>query len=138
MPAFATETDLRELFRLADTTLVPAALIERGIDAAHADLLRLLDPIHDVDPPAADLVHGEALLAGAQVFRAIAAGEAFATKRIVIGGQRIDDSNRFEILHATARDADDRAWATLAPYLVPEPARAALDVSATKPVLGEE
>ena len=56
MPVFTTETNVREKFQLADTTLVPAALVTRNIDDAHTILLRFLDPAFDVPLPEDALV----------------------------------------------------------------------------------
>ena len=138
MAEFTTESLVRDTFHLHDTVQVPATLFERAIADAHAVLLRYLDPAYDSDPAPDGLVLGETLLAGAHLFNALAAEEAFKQKQVALGTQRIDAGARFKALEAVADDAAMRAWDALEPYLRERPAHSALIATATTPVLGED
>lgn len=137
MPNFATESDVRLRFQLNDTVLVPADLVGACIDDAHEEIVRYLDAEFDVEPTEAGLATGETLLAGAYLYRGLAAKDAFQQKNVTIGGQRIEDGERFRALMAIAALTEKQAWFVLEPYLTSLPARLVLDCSDTTPVLGE-
>lgn len=135
---FTTEDDLRLRFQFNDTVQVPSALVAAGIEDAHQQILRFLDPAHQNPPVPAALVLGETYLAGANVFRALASREALDQKRIAIGNQRIEDGRRFQALMAMSAAAAEQAWMHLEPYLQDRPSLAPGDASASAPILGEE
>ncbi|MDX9976084.1 MAG: hypothetical protein RBU21_24110, partial [FCB group bacterium] len=120
-----------------DAANVPASLVAACIEDAHEQIRRFLDPRHDTEAPAGALVIGETFLAGAGVLRALAAKEAVDQKRLTIGGQRIEESQRFQTLTAAAATATDQAWTHLEPYLLERPVLAPVDATDTAPVLGE-
>lgn len=136
--AFTSETLVRERFQAHDTQAVPQALVLAAIGDAHTELLRHLDPAHGAEPAPDGLVMGETLLAGAHLLHALASGDALAQRRVAIGGQRIEEGQRFAALMAVAARAERRAWETLEPYLRAVPARRILDATETIPVLGEK
>jgi len=136
--AFTTEDDVRLRFQLNDEVEAPSSLVAACIDEAHGHILRFLDPQYDVPAPPAALVVGETFLAGAGVLRALASKRAQAPTGVTVGGQRIDDSARFQSLAATAAAAVDQAWSFLEPYLVDRPVRIPIESTETVPVLGEE
>lgn len=138
MAAFTSESLVRLRFLLADTALAPPDLVSACIADAHEHVLRLLDPAFDTDPPAEGLVAGETLLAGAAVFRALAARDALDQRRVAMGGQRIEEGRRFDALRAVAADATADAWVALEPYLRARPARVHALATDTAPVLGED
>ncbi|MDZ4861559.1 MAG: hypothetical protein SGI88_21510, partial [Candidatus Hydrogenedentes bacterium] len=131
------EASVRLRFQLNDPTLVPADLIAACIEDAHAEVERFLDADTETDPPDEALVTGETLLAGAYVFRAIAAKDAFAQRNVTIGGQRLEAGERFRALTAVAALTEKQAWFLLEPYLTEQPARLILDSTPTTPVIGE-
>lgn len=136
MAAFATEADVRLKFQLENTATVPSALVVESIDAAHADVLRVL---RDNPPsPEAEVIRGEVLLAGAYVLRSLASREAAEQKQVTVGGQQVSTNGRFDLLLTAARVAEEKAWSVLEPYVVPRPTQACLAASDTTPVLGEE
>ena len=90
MPSFTTESMVRLRFQLQDTASVPADLVEAAIDDAHAELLARLGPAYAEPPWPQALVLGETLLAGANVYRALAAKDAHDQKHVVVGGQRVE------------------------------------------------
>lgn len=137
MAGFCSENDVRLRFQLSDAVLVTAELIETCIDDAHAEIERFLDETVDVDPPDAALVTGETLLAGAYLYRALAAKDAFQQKQVTIGGQRIEAGERFRALMAVAALTEKQAWFVLEPYLTAQPARLVIDTTDSIPVLGE-
>ncbi|HIJ74646.1 MAG TPA: hypothetical protein HPP83_11150 [Candidatus Hydrogenedentes bacterium] len=138
MANFTTEAQVREKFQLNDTTLVPSSLIEAGIDDAHDELLRFLDPVFAEGTPDDALVMGETLLAGAHLFRTLASGEAFGQKHVAIGGQRVEEGARFGTLMAVATEAEKQAWYLLEPYLADRPSREVAAATDGTPILGEE
>lgn len=138
MPAFTNESEVRARYDLNDATLVPAALIETAIADAHEELLRYLNPAFDVEEPEAVIVIGETLLAGAHLFRTLAAKQAFAGKRLTVGGQRIEEGTRFDTLMAVAASSEAQAWYILEPCLIAVPPRTAARATDTIPVLGED
>lgn len=138
MANFTTEAAVRAKFHLPEETHAPAALIARSIDDAHLELLRLLDPQYDVDPPNDVLVLGETLLAGALLFRSLAAREGVDQKHLSLGGHRIEEGQRFQSLHALALETALDAWQTLAPFLVGADARTLACATATQSVFCED
>lgn len=137
MAIFTNETAVREKFQLADTTLVPTALVTRNIDDAHTVVLRHLDPAFDVPTPDAALVLGETLLAGAYLMRSLASASAFARKDVSIGGQRVESSRRFEALTERADEAEQEAWQALEPFLFARHADTAVAATDTQPIVKE-
>jgi hypothetical protein len=135
--AFTSETLVRERFQAHDTTAVPQSLVLAAIDDAHTELMRHLDPAHAAEPAPDALALGETLLAGAHLLHALASGDALAQRRVAIGGQRIEEGQRFAALMAAAARAERRAWEMLEPYVRAVPARRVLDATETIPVLGE-
>jgi hypothetical protein len=125
MPSFTTESMVRLRFQLQDTASVPADLVEAAIDDAHAD-----------PPWPQALVLGETLLAGANVYRAVAAKDAHDQKHVVVGGQRVEGGQRFGALTAVARTTRAAAWRLLAPFLRDHPPHAPAAVTDSIPVLG--
>jgi hypothetical protein len=138
MPNFSTEADVRLKFQLNDTVAVPQDLIIAAIDDAHRNILRQLDPEVDTESPEPGLVSGETLLAGAYLFRSLAAHDAFAQKNVTLGGQRIEDGNRFRALTGVAALTEKQAWYVLEPYLREAPARIPADATGSTPILGED
>jgi hypothetical protein len=138
MPNFTIESEVRARFELHDATLVPATLIDARIDDAHTELLRFLDHDFDAGSPDDALIMGETLLAGAHLFRSLAAKQSFEGKRLTVGGQRVEEGERFQALTAIAEAAESQAWYMLEPYLNTVPGRSPADATDTTPVLGEE
>lgn len=128
---------MREKFQLTDTTQVPVSLVNRNVDDAHLILLRFLDPIFDLPEPAAAVVLGETLLAGAYLMRSLASGAAFARRKVAVGGQRVEPSGKAEALLAQADAAEAEAWRTLEPYLVVIPTDKLAAASDSQPIVGE-
>lgn len=137
MACFTTEERVRAKFQLADTALVPSALIESAIEDAHTELLRHLDPEADTDPPDPALVMGETLLSGAHLYRTLAGADAFAQKRVSIGSHRIEEGERFRALTAVAAFTEKQAWYILEPFLTGPPPRTVCDSTPSRPVMGE-
>ena len=73
------------------------------------------------------LVTGETLLAGAYLYRALAAKDAFQQKQMTIGGQRIEAGERFRALMAVAALTEKQAWFLLEPYLTEQAARLVIE-----------
>ena len=138
MDYFTTESAVRERFHLPDEESIPDSLIALSIGDAHRTILRFLEPGVDTEDPPHDVARGEALLAGAHLFRALAAREAFDQQRRVMGRQRIEESARFRSLREMAATAEAEAWVVLAPFLGVGLRRAPAGATDTKPVLGEE
>jgi hypothetical protein len=134
---FTTEAIVRTRFQIPDEATVSTALINASIEDAHTILLRYLDPQYDLPEPDAQLVLGETLLAGAQVFRSLAANDAATQQELSIAGQRISAGNRFASLMTLAGKAEDAAWRALAAYLVPKPGIPLAMTTDTMPILGE-
>jgi len=137
MPAFSTESDVRLKFQLTDTVLVAAALVTQSIDDAHEVVLRHLHPDVDTGSPAAALVTGETMLAGAMLLHSLSSNDAFVQRNVSVGDARVAGGDRFEALRAAAVTAEEQAWALLQPYLADEPPRVPLTATDTRPVLGE-
>jgi hypothetical protein len=133
---FTTESLVRLRFQLQNTVSVPAGLIEAAIDDAHAELLARLKPGFTEAPWPRPLVAGETLLAGAEVYRALAAQDAHSQVHVAVGGQRVEAGRRFEALMAVARSAQTAAWELLAPFLRDYPPHAPAGATDTIPILG--
>ena len=138
MPPFTNEAQVRLKFQLNDAVLVPSLLVEAAIDDAHGNVVRQLDTDVDTDPPEAGLISGETLLAGAYLFRSLAAHDAFSQKNVSLGGQHIQNGDRFRALTAMAALTEKQAWYLLEPYLMDAPARIPADATGSTPVLGED
>jgi hypothetical protein len=108
------------------------------IGDAHEELLRELDFSYDVEPPADLLAAGEALLAGARVFRGLAAQDAVRQANLRLGSQEVSAGGRFEALIRVAREAEDEAWRLLGPFLAPKRGRGNAAATDTQAILGEE
>ncbi len=137
MAAFTTEDAVRLAFQVNDSGWTPTALVLSSIDEAHEAILRRLDPAADTQSPAAGLVRGETLLAGACLLRSLASKDAVLQKDIVIGGQRIETGQRFAALMALSAKVEEDAWQTLEPFLLGPAGRCPASVTGTVPVLGE-
>lgn len=142
MDAYTTEARVRAQFNLHSTDRLSAESIETAIADAHLAIARVLDPVVDVSGPTVDhlppgLVHGATLLAGARLFEALAAAEAFDQQRVALGPQRIEESTRRRDLMAAAGVAEARAWRALEPFVTQPPAREDAAVTASQAVLGE-
>lgn len=138
MANFATESGVRLRFQVTDAVLVPTDVVNASIDDAHAEVMRVLDPEVETDPAPAGLVTGETLLAGAYLYRTLASKDAFQQRNVTIGGQRIEDGERFRALTAIAALAEKQAWFVLEPYVAELPGRTVVDATPSMPVLGEE
>lgn len=138
MAIFTTESAVREKFQMTDTTLVSTALVTTSINDAHEEVLRALDPVFDVPSPDAAVVLGETLLAGTHLLRSLSSSEAFEQKRITIGGQRIDASNRYAALTKAAEAAEKHAWHVLEPFLSAHASAGVAKVTETKPIVEED
>jgi hypothetical protein len=138
MANFTTESAVRLKFQLNDTTLVPSELVEQSIADAHIEVLRHLDPVFGQEPPEDALAMGETLLAGAHVFRSLASRQASTQRRVTVGGQRIEEGERYTTLMALASFTEKQAWLILEPYLATFPSRTSGTATDSVPVLGEE
>ena len=136
MASFTTEAMVRLRFQLNDAAAVPTDLVEAAIDDAHTEILDRLDPVYGEEPYPEALILGETLLAGANVYAALAAKDAHDQKHVVVGGQRIEAGSRFASLAATANGTRVRAWRILAPFLRDQPPHAPALLTDTVPVLG--
>jgi len=138
MAGFTTEALVREKFQLTDTTQVLPSLVNRNVDDAHLILLRFLDPAFDLPTPAAAVVLGETLLAGAYLLRSLAAGAAYRRRKVTVGGQKVEPSGGSEALLAQADAAEAEAWRTLEPYLVVIPTDRLAGVTDSQPIVETE
>lgn len=137
MANFTTEADVREKLQLGDPAEVPDALLTRSIDDAHVLIVRRLDPKKAVDPTDAELVLGETLLAGAHALRSLAAAAARKRRRVTVGGNRIEPSERDQRLHRLADAIESQAWDVLEPFLRWRVRKTILRLTETQVVLGE-
>ncbi len=138
MATYATEEDVRLWLQATDNVQVTSDLITAALNAAHGLILdRLADAAFAGDPPI-PLVLGEATLAGAFALRALARKQALDQMDFTIGGQRIKNTDRFHYLMQAANEAEEAAWATLAPLLRAVKHVAPLGVTDSVPVLGQE
>lgn len=138
MANFTTEADVREKLQLGDAEEVPEALLTRSIEDAHVMILRRLDPKKATDPSDPELVLGETLLAGAQALRSLAVAAARERKRVTIGGNRIEPSERDTRLHRLAEAIESQGWDVLEPFLLWRVRKSILRVTETQHVLGEK
>ena len=137
MANFTTETQVRDAFQLTNTTTVPTALMTQSINDAHEEIVRVLDPSVDTVTPEAGLVSSETILAGAHVLRSLSWGHAAAQKHLTLGGNRLEEGNRFRELHEAADIAEAQAWYMLEPYVRDVPAAQVMDVNETTPLVEE-
>jgi len=130
MATFATESDVRRKFQLEDTVLTPPALVEGSLNDAHTELLRYLAPEYLAGGDAG-LVLGETLLAGAHLYRSLAARDAFEQRAVTLGGQRLESGARYDALLGVAVLTEASAWRILEPYLAAQMGRPPLAATAT-------
>jgi len=135
---FAVESDVREKFQLTDTNTVSSALVVRGLDDAHTEILRVLDPDVNVMSPEDGLIMGETLLAGAHVLRSLASGDAFSRKNLSLGTAKVAGGDRFGDMTKAAAAAESQAWVVLEPYISEMPEHPVGTVTDTVPVLEED
>ncbi len=136
MANFATESAVRLKFQLEDTASASSELIEAAIGDAHTEILRFLDPEVDTVSPEDGLVLGETLLAGAHVFRSLAAQDAHRQKHVTVGQQRIEEGSRFDALTLLVTTLEAQAWYVLEPYVKGCSARKVGEATDTVAVLG--
>ncbi len=136
MASVATEEGVRARFQWSEED-VPESLITLAIEDAHNRLVRALTAESWGETPASGVVLGETLLAGAQVYRLLAAREAFDRRDVRVGGQESVGIGRFEALSRTATALEDEAWAVLEAFTRMHEGRAPMSASDTVPVLGE-
>jgi len=134
MPTLTDAAAVRLRFQVNDATAVPDTLVAAALEDAEAELLPRLDAGIDTAHPDARLALGATLLAGAHLFRALAAGEAHDAQELSIGGQRLYAGDRFRSLQALASEAEQRAWTVLAPYLAAPPRTPPLTATPTQAV----
>lgn len=137
MATFTNETRVREKLQLADTETVSSTLVLRSIDDAHEKILPILDSTVDPQSPEEALIMAETLLAGAELMRSLAAKGAHDLRNLRIGGQQIDEEQRFRALMVMSRELEKDGWRLLEPYVKPRPSRSIAKVTNTIPVLGE-
>ena len=137
MANFTTETQVRDAFQLTNTTTVPTALITQSMNDAHEEILRVLDPSVDTVTPEGALVSGETILAGSHVLRSLSWGHAAAQKHLALGGNRLEEGNRFRELHEAADIAESQAWYMLEPYVAEQASSPMMDVNETTPLIEE-
>ncbi len=121
MPTFATENDVRLKLQLSEA-VAPTELITDSLLQAHLCVLARLAPDIDTAQEADRLCDGEALLAGALVLRALAAGQAAERRSVSLAGQRLDTGARGPALSEAAASAELHGWERLAPLLATPPA----------------
>jgi hypothetical protein len=135
---FTTEALVREKFQLTDAAQVLPSLVNRNIDDAHLILLRFLDPVFDLPSPAAAVVLGETLLAGAYLLRSLAGGAAFRRRKVTVGGQKVEPSGNSEAMLAQADTAEAEAWRALEPYLVVIPTDRLAAATDSQSIVGDD
>ena len=87
-----------------------------------------------VDP---ELVLGETVLAGAHALRSIAVGAARTRKKVTIGGNRVEPSDRDRRLFRLADAIESQAWDVLTPFLLWRARRRILLLTESQLVFGE-
>ena len=137
MPTFAAEADVRLKFQLSETAAA-AELIADCLLQAHLCVVARLDPAIDTEVEAERLRDGEALLAGALVLRALAAGQAADRRNVSLAGQRLDTGARGPALCEAAASAEYRGWERLAPVLNTPPAPLPALTTDPMPLTGED
>ncbi len=130
MNYFAEEAAVRAQLHLADT--VSAEQIDAALAEAHAVILDWLAPEVELGDPPESIARGEALLAGAMLFRSMAAAETLRQRRLSVGGARIEESRRLESLERGAETLENRALEALGPYLRQPRPRTMLQVTSTR------
>ena len=138
MANFTTETKVRDAFQLTNTTRVPAELVTQSIDDAHVAIVRVLDPSVDTVTPDAGLITSETILAGANVLRSLSWGHAAEQQHLALGGNRIEEGNRFRELYQAADIAETQAWYMLEPYMKAVSDSSVATVTETVPILEED
>ena len=140
MEPFVQVARVRETFLLEDAVKTPDAWIARAIRDAHTELERALSPMAlsalDGGTIPEDLVAGEALLAGARLYQAMAAVEAYGQRRVKGGSVAVAEGDRFASLLRIASMAEERAWTLLRPYMREAAVRPSLAASDSAPILG--
>ena len=137
MSTFATEDDVRLKCQLGENA-APSELIADCLLQAHLCVLTRLDPAVSTEREAERLGDGEALLAGALVLRALAAGQATERRSVSLAGQRLDTGARGPALCAAAASAECRGWERLAPLLCAPPAPLPALTTDPMPLAGED
>lgn len=135
MDSLATPEEVRLRFQLPPelpaSDAINAAIAEAGLVlAGRADPGRVTPPLPDA------FRSGAILLAGAFLFRSLAAGDAHEQRDLHIGGQRIAPGKRFGALLALAEQAEAEAWERLAPWLKPAPPRPPAAATDGAPLFG--
>jgi hypothetical protein len=136
--AFTTEEHVRERFLPEGDAQATTNQIACAIDAAHLQIAPALRPDAPLDPPSEAIVLGETLLAGARLFEALAAHDAYDQRRLKVGHAEVREGERFRSLMAAAADAESRAWEVLAPFMAAKEQRVPAAATDSQPVLGEE
>jgi hypothetical protein len=137
MPTFATEDDVRLKFQLSESA-ASSELIADCLLQANLCVLMRLDPGASTELEAGRLRDGEALLAGALVLRALAAGQAADRRSVSLAGQRLDTGARGTALCEAASSAERRGWERLAPVLTTPPAPLPALATDPMPVAGDD
>jgi hypothetical protein len=139
MANFTDESRVRLKTQLTDTAKVPQELVTRSIDDAHAEILKRLDPVYDVEPPDENLVRGETLLAGAYLLRSLSSGAAFDIKELRILDETVGESGKYKALIGLAEGFERDAWDVLSDFLLAEQGAADFQsgVTESEDILGE-
>jgi hypothetical protein len=120
MANFTDESRVRLKTQLTDTAKVPQELVTRSINDAHAEILKRLDPVYDVQPPDENLVRGETLLAAAYLLRSLSSGAAFDIKELRILDETVGETGKHKALMALAEGFERDAWEVLSDFLPPQ------------------
>jgi hypothetical protein len=118
MANFTDETRVRLKTQLTDTAKVPQGLVTRSIDDAHAEILKLFDPVYDLEPPDENVVRGETLLAGAYLLRSLSSGAAFDIKELRILDETVGETGKYKALMGLAEELERDAWEVLSDFLL--------------------
>ncbi len=138
MTPFTTVEQVRGKFDLPGEDDLPDAPIEQSIADAHRDVMALIAGAHASPPVDEAIILAETYLAGAHLFRTLAAREAFDQQRVAIGRQRVEEGARFRSLLAIAAAAEAEGWRWLAPFAEAWSSRKLARPTDSKPVLGEK
>lgn len=138
MANFTTESKVRDAFQLNNTTRVPSVLVTESIADAHVAILRVLDASVDIVTPEAGLISAETIMAGANVLRSLSWGHAAEQQHLALGGNRLEEGNRFRELHQAADIAEAQGWYMLEPYVTAAADTAVASVTDTVPILEED
>ena len=137
MSTFAAEDDVRLKLQLSEAA-ASAELIADCLLQAHLCVAMRLAPGVDTTREADRLRDGEALLAGALVLRALAAGQAAERRNVSLAGQRLDTGARGPALCEAAASAEFRGWERLAPVLATPPAPLPALATDPMPLAGDD